>query len=48
MKFHGFFSQEMHVRYSTQKSEPQGNQVQLLYVLAHPFLVASFAPDNNN
>ena len=29
-------------------SKPQGNQVQLINVLVHPFLGASFAPDNNN
>ena len=28
-------------------SKPQGNQVQLIYVIVHPFLGASFAPDNN-
>ena len=26
----------------------QENQVQLTYLFAHPFLVAPFAPDNNN
>ena len=38
---------KMHVRYSIQNPK-EIKYIQLIYVLAHPFLGASFAPDNNN